>query len=155
MEHAKQPLDLRTLMLLVVEHDVPWDNVMKLIAEEVNVPYERLKTVLTQQRGAAVRAEKIEPVSPIITERIQPPLSIIEESSKRSYSRWEEGRLDELIARWNDGQKPGQIAKEMGVSTQTVYQKISKLRKTRTDIKSRHSYNPAFASSKGREKVDA
>jgi hypothetical protein len=142
MEQTKQPLDLRTLFLLMIEHEeVPWDNIMDLIAEEVNIPSDQLKTTLAKKaRSAGVSTRGRQDVE------MDFKPSRDTGSNKRTYSRWEDARLDELVQRWNDGQKPGQIAKDMGVSTQTVYQKISRLRKTRDDIQARKSRNPAFSS---------
>lgn len=138
MEQDKQSLDLRTLLVLVAEYDeVPWDKIMNLIAEEVDVPAEKLKAALIDKASAT----KSTSGSSRFAEKESSPEKA---QSKRSYSRWGDDRLNELVNRWNKGEKPGQIAKEMGVSTQTVYQKISKLRKDRDDIKPRTSRNPAF-----------
>jgi hypothetical protein len=138
---SKQPLDLRTLVLLMVEHEdqIPAEGVMSIIAEEVNVPLERLQVAITSvqghksilyKQGSLKQAEATSKAS--------------EDKPVRHYSRWEQDRLDELVRRWNGGEKPSHIAKAMGVSTPTVYQKISHLRKTSDNIKIRHSKNPAF-----------
>lgn len=142
MEQTKHSLDLRTLLLLIVEHeDLPWDKVMELIADEVSVPTDQLKAAIAKhsEREANLAAGKLASVQ--LVTKTQPEL---DEQKKRPYSRWERERLDELVVRWNSGQKPSVIAKEMQISTQTVYQKISQLRKSRGDVKIRYSRNPAF-----------
>lgn len=154
MEQNKQSLDLRTLLLLMVEHEeMPWDTVMDLIAEEVNIPADQLKTVITNKsRGSGRNRMSFSEPSSAAVQPTPKPSPKDGANKKRTYSRWGDDRLDELVNRWNDGQKPGEIAREMGVSTQTVYQKISRLRKTRNDVQARTSRNPAFSGSGGKNK---
>lgn len=134
MEQQRQHLDLRTLLVIMAEEDVPMEKIVDLIANEVDVPSDKLHAIFS---GVSRRQPQRE-----ITAFSRPEEK--KTTGKRSYSHWEDKRLNELVERWNRGQKPGQIAKEMGVSTQTVYQKISRLRKERDDIQTRQSRNPAF-----------
>jgi hypothetical protein len=143
MEQEKQHLDLRTLLVVMAENEqAPWEKIVELIADEVNVSSEKLKAVFSG-------ASKTETRNTPTTTQERAPKDSKESSasseSKRRYSRWGDARLNELVERWNKGQKPSQIANEMGVSTQTVYQKISYLRKERDDIANRKSRNPAFS----------
>lgn len=102
-------LDLRTLLLVMMEDDVPRERIFSLIAKEMDVPVEQLVSALT----------------------------ITPADNSRQYHKWTEERLNELVERWNAGQKPSHIAREMGITVQVVYQRLTNLRKVRTDIKSR------------------
>jgi hypothetical protein len=113
-----QPLDIRTLMLLLVEHEMPRDKVFALLAHECNVPVEKLVS--------AVTVVPVAPVAPV------------------KYARWDDERINTLVALWNAGMRPSKIAAELETTTSTVYQKISQLRKVRSDINKRVARNSSF-----------
>ena len=107
-----QPLDIKTLLLLVVEHELPRERIFSLIAREVNIPVDRLMDALTVHPQAPAR-------------------------TRQPRARWTDARLNELAIRWNSGDRPSKIAEVMGCTTATVYHQIADLRKTRTDIQKR------------------
>lgn len=105
-------LDIRTLLLVMMEEEVPRERIFNLIAREMNVPVDRLINALTTNT---------------------------QNEKKPKYTKWTEERLNELAVRWNNGEKPSYIAREMGINVQVVYQRIQALRKVRNDIKGRKS----------------
>lgn len=113
-------LDIRTLIVLLTENEISRDTVFGLLARECNVPVDKLIEAVT------VKPAKPEP----------------EKNDKRI--RWTPERIETLVDMWNKGIRPGEIARAFECNTQVIYQKISTLRRTRTDIKPRVSHNPFF-----------
>jgi hypothetical protein len=118
---TSHPLDIRTLLLLLVEHEMPRDKVLGLIATQCGIPTDKLIEAFTVRTLTAV-------------------------PSSKTYIRWDSQRIENLVSRWNQGERPSSIAKNLGCSTSVVYSKISMLRKTRSDINRRESHNPKFNS---------
>lgn len=126
MEPTTTPaLDIRTLLVLLSENEMPRDRVFNLIARECNIPVDKL-----------INAVTIAPAVPM---------------ERRKRMTWTPERVSALIELWNKDTKPSQIAEALGVTTQTVYQKISELRKINPNIKTRASHNPFFNAVKSLE----
>lgn len=124
MEHTPTTptLDIRTLLVLLSENEMPRDRVFNLIARECNIPVDKLINAVT--------------VAPVM------------EINRRPRIQWTDERVATLIELWNSGERPGHIADKMNTTTQVVYQKISQLRKTNPTIKPRTSHNPFFGAKK-------
>ena len=102
-------MDIKTLIVLLVEHEMDSTKMLNLIAQECNVDAERLAKALS---SATTPHHRI---------------------------KWDDDRLNDLVMRWNRGDKPSAIAKAMGCQTASVYQRIAALRKVRGDIQRRHT----------------
>jgi hypothetical protein len=119
MEHSNFPnLDIRTLIVLLTESEISRDTLFTLLARECNVPVEKL-----------INAVTIKPQEDAPTE-------------KAGRIRWSDEKNKDLIVRWNRGDRPSSIAEAFGCSTSVIYQRLSVLRKTHPEIKSRVSHNP-------------
>jgi hypothetical protein len=125
MEHipTTPTLDIRTLLVLLSENEMPRDRVFNLLARECNIPVDKLINAVT--------------VTPAVTD-----------INRRPRIQWTDEKIATLIDLWNKGERPGQIADKMNTTTQVVYQKISQLRKTNPTIKPRTSHNPFFGAKK-------
>lgn len=113
METNTNHMDIKTLIVLLVEHEMDSSKMIELIATECGVSSERLANALSS-----------------VT------------TTKRRI-KWDDSRIEELVARWNRGEKPSAISRAMGIQTATVYQRIAALRKERSDIMRRNT--PKFA----------
>jgi len=109
-ETNTQTLDIKTLIHLLMEEDMPHGRILSLIARECNLPEEKLMSAVTG-------ANKPE--------------------TTRKNIAWSDEAANRLIALWNGGEKPSKIAAQFGCSTQTVYQRVRILRQTRTDVMKR------------------
>lgn len=117
MEHNNQTtpstLDIKTLIQLLMEDEMPHARILSLIARECNMPEDTFaKRMITE--------------TPVV--------------KSRKTIRWDEAATERLAAMWNGGEKPRHIAAAFGCSTQTIYARIGVLRATRTDIKPRTFY---------------
>lgn len=114
MEHNTQTtpstLDIKTLIQLLMEDEMPHARILSLIARECNMPEDTF-------------AKRMTPEAPVV--------------KSRKTIRWDDAALDRLATMWQNGEKPRHIAAEFGCSTQTIYQRVSVLRTTRTDIQPR------------------
>lgn len=109
-ETNTQTLDIKTLIHLLMEDDMPHARILSLIARECNLPEERLAAVMTAKpKGADVRKNIV----------------------------WNDEAVERLITMWNTGEKPRNIAAAFGCSTQTVYQRVRMLRQSRPEVTAR------------------
>lgn len=107
--NPEQPLDIKTLLHLMTIDGMPHGHILRLISQQCNIPEERFIAA--------------------ITATAMPPME-----QSRKYLKWTPELTQDLLERWNNGDKPGHIAKSLGCSTQTVYQRVAMLRKHRTDV---------------------
>lgn len=113
-------LDIRTLIVLLTENEISRDTVFGLLARECNVPVDKLIEAVTIKPSKATETK--------VEKRV----------------RWTPERIEQLVDMWNQGARPSDIAKAFDCNSQVIYQKISTLRRTRSDIKPRVSRNPFF-----------
>lgn len=95
-------LDIKTLVRLLMEEDMPHARIMSLIARECNIPEERMVTAMTAKP----------------------------EGRTRKNMEWNSENTLRLVTMWNDGERPRHIAAALGCSTQTVYARVGMIRRS-------------------------
>lgn len=95
-------LDIKTLVRLLMEEDMPHARILSLIARECNIPEECMVTAMTAKP----------------------------EQPTRKNMDWNSENTLRLVTMWNDGERPRHIAATLGCSTQTVYARVGMIRRS-------------------------